>query len=119
MTLENRHSALRLVRMRRLRNAASSSSKVESGCSLTSPNINVLCSASRDVLPPRGFGAVLPVCCHHLTAVLTAIPKSSAASCRDVPHATASITRLRKSAEQDFGIPSPPQENQCDRLAHP
>jgi hypothetical protein len=52
--------------------------------------------------PPRGFGAVLPVsrqCCHHLTAVLIAIPKSSAASCRDTPDATASITRLRKSAE--------------------
>jgi len=32
-------------------------------------------------------------------AVLTAIPKSSAASCRVVPDATASITRLRKSAE--------------------
>jgi hypothetical protein len=99
---KNRHSALRLLRIRRLRNAASSSMKVESGCSFTSPSINVMCSSSRDVLPPRGFGAVLPVsrqCCHHLTAVLTAIPKSSAASCRDIPDATASITRSRKSAE--------------------
>ena len=34
-----------------------------------------------------------------LTAVLTAIPKSSATSCRDAPDATASITCLRKSAE--------------------
>jgi hypothetical protein len=34
-----------------------------------------------------------------VTAVLTAIPKSSATSCRDAPDATASITRLRKSAE--------------------
>jgi hypothetical protein len=36
---------------------------------------------------------------NHLTAVLNAIPKSSAASCRDTPDATASITRPRKSAE--------------------
>src|SRR5713101_1483513 len=53
--------------------------KVESGCSFTSPSINVVYSSSRDVLPPRGFGAALPVsrqCCHHLTAVLTAIPKA-------------------------------------------
>jgi hypothetical protein len=101
MTLKEPPQPLRLVRIRSLRNPARSSSKVESGCSLTSPSINVVCSSNRDVLPPRGFGAVLPVsrqCCHHLTAVLTAIPKSSAASCRDVPHATISITRLRKSA---------------------
>src|SRR6266853_4367161 len=42
--------------------------------------------------PPRDFGAAMPVsrqCCHHLTAVLTAIPKSSATSCRDAPDATA------------------------------
>jgi hypothetical protein len=41
---------------------------------------------------------------NHLTAVHNAIPKSSAASCRDTPDATASIIRPRKSAEQDFGI---------------
>ena len=44
------------------------------------PQYNVLCSSNLDVLPPRGFGAVLPVwrqCCHHLTAVLTAIQPCS------------------------------------------
>jgi hypothetical protein len=53
--------------------------------------------ASPARLQPRtaGITPALPP----LTAVLTAIPKSSAASCRDTPDATASITRLRISAE--------------------
>src|ERR1700730_6419344 len=58
--------------------------------------------SSRDVLPPRGFGAELPLSCqrcNHLTAVLAATSKASAAARRDTPHTTVSITRSRKSPE--------------------
>ena len=57
----------------------------------------------RDVLPPRGFAAELPVSrsrCSHLTAVLIATSKSSAASRRDAPDATDAINRSRKSLEK-------------------
>jgi hypothetical protein len=62
------------------------------------------------MLPPRGFGAQRPVSfqhCSHRTAELASISKLSAASRRDAPASTASITRLRKSAEYDFGIAHP------------
>src|SRR5262249_49093006 len=77
--------------------AANSSLKVESGCSLTSPRINVVCSSSGDALP-RPASAPLPVsrqCCHHLTAVLTAIRRLAPRR----PGCNRFNQRLRKSAE--------------------
>src|SRR5215475_5818975 len=61
------------------------------------------CRSSGEVLPPRGFGAALPVSfqrCSHLTPELALMPNRSAASRRDAPStSTASITRSRKSQE--------------------
>ena len=57
-------------------------------------------SSSGEMLPPRGFGAALFLSCQrcsHLTAELTLTSKRSAASRRDAPVSTASITRSRKS----------------------
>ena len=59
---------------------------------------------------PRGFGAALLHSfqrCIHLTTELTLIPKCSAASCRDAPASTISITRSRRSQEYDLGIGTP------------
>jgi hypothetical protein len=56
----------------------------------------------RETLPPRGLGLALPLSrqrCIHLIAELTLISKRSAASRRDAPISTASITRSRKSLE--------------------
>ena len=47
------------------------------------------------------------------TAEATLTSKRSAASCRDAPISTASITRSRRSAEYDFGIARLRKENQC------
>jgi hypothetical protein len=59
------------------------------------------------MLPPRGFGSQRLISfqhCSHRTAELTSTAKSSAASRREAPASTASITRLRKSTEWDLGI---------------
>jgi hypothetical protein len=59
------------------------------------------------VLPPLGFALALPVLrlrCSHFTAKLGLRLKLSAASRRDAPASTASITRSRKSSEYGFGI---------------
>src|SRR6266700_2955369 len=99
---KNRESALRLVRMRRLRSSATVSTNVKSGCSAIIANTRAACFSSGETLPPRGFGAALPLSCQrcsHLTAELTLTSKRSAASYRDAPNSTASITRSRRSAE--------------------
>jgi len=88
--------------MRCLPNVARSSFKVASGRSPTTANIRSVCCSNGDVLPPRGFAAELPVSrsrCIHLTAVLMATPKTSAASQRDIPDETVAINRSRKSLE--------------------
>src|SRR3954454_2191973 len=105
----NRQSELRLVRIRRLRNSATVSTKVRSGRSAIRANTSVANSSSGEVLPPRGFGAALLLArqrCTHLTAELTLTSKRSAASRRDAPVSTASITRSRRSQEWAFGIVS-------------
>src|SRR5262249_31673204 len=53
----------------------------------------------------------------HFTAELTLTSKRSAASCRDAPAFTASITRLRRSPEYDFGLVWPPGRINADTLA--
>jgi hypothetical protein len=63
------------------------------------------------LLPPLGFALALPVSCqrrHHLTAELGLSWKFSAASRRDAPDSTASITRSRRSSEYGFGIDRAP-----------
>ena len=114
----NRQSELRLVLIRRLRSSATISNKVRSGCSATSARISVANCSSGEMLPPRGFGAALLFSrqrCSHLTAEATLTSKCSAASRRDAPASTASITRSRSSPENDCGIVRPPQANQCTK----
>jgi hypothetical protein len=76
--------------------------KVASGRSPTTADIRSVCCSDGDALPPRGFAAELPASrsrCIHLTAVLIATPKISAASQRDIPDVTDAINRSRKSLE--------------------
>jgi len=119
---KNRATELLVVRIRCLRSSATVSSKVRSDCSATKAR---MCSAYRsngDVLPPRGFGSQHLVSfqhCSHRTAVLGSTSKSSAASRREAPASTASITRLRKSAECDLGIVHPLRQNQCTKTRSP
>src|SRR2546430_4973297 len=88
--------------IRCLRIAATISSKVRSGCSATRANSHSTCSSNGDVLPPLCFALTFPVSrqrCNHLTAELALRLKLSAASRRDAPATTASLTRSRKSSE--------------------
>jgi hypothetical protein len=102
--------------MRRLRIAATISSSVKSGCSATAASHSA-CFSNGDVLPPLAFALALPLSrqrCNHFTAELGLRLKLSAASRRDAPASTASITRSRKSSEYGFGIVWPPKKtNQC------
>jgi hypothetical protein len=93
--------------MRRLRIAATISSSVKSGCSATAASSHSACFSNGDVLPPLAFALALPLSrqrCNHFTAELGLRLKLSAASRRDAPASTASITRSRKSSEYGFGI---------------
>jgi hypothetical protein len=108
-----RQSELRLVRIRRLRSTATVSTKVRSGCSAITAKICVANLSSGETLPPRGFAMALPVSCQrctHFIAELALTSYSSAASRRDAPISTASITRSRSSLEQAFAIPHPRKE---------
>jgi azurin len=99
---KNLESALLLVRMHRFRSSATVSIKVRSGCPAITADTCAAHFSSGDTLPPRGFGAAFLLSrqrCSHLTVELTLTWKRSAASCRDAPIATASITRSRKSPE--------------------
>jgi hypothetical protein len=71
-----------------------------SGRAATRANSHFACFSSGDVLLPLGFALALRVSrrCNHLTAELALRPKLSAASRRDAPASTASITRSRKSS---------------------
>lgn len=118
-----RQSELRLVRIRRLRSTTTVSTKVRSGCSAITAKICVANLSSGETLPPRGFAVALPVSrqrCTHFIAELGLTSYSSAASRRDAPVSTASITRSRSSLEQAFAIPHPrKEESMCkDSLIH-
>lgn len=98
--------------MRRLRIAVTISSSVKSGCSATNARSHSACASNGDLLPPLGFAFALPVSRqrrHHLTAELGLSLNVSAASRRDAPDSTASITRSRRSSEYGFGIDRAPQ----------
>jgi hypothetical protein len=74
---KNRHTALRLPAIRRLRIAAMISSSVRSGWSAIRPSRNSACCSSGEVLPPLGFAATLPVSskrCTQITTTLGLIP---------------------------------------------
>ena len=108
---KKRQSAVRLVRIRCLRSCIRLSSRVKSGCSATRATICFANFSRGETLPPRGFGALSPVSCQrctHLTDELTLISKRSAASRREAPIFTASITRSRRSPEYDRAIAPPP-----------
>jgi hypothetical protein len=78
------------------------SSKIRSGWSATSASIRSAYRSNGETLPPRGFAAQRPVSFQHrshLTAELASISKRSAASRREAPVSTVSITRVRKSLE--------------------
>jgi hypothetical protein len=106
-----------------LRKAAWISFKIASGRSRTTANIRSVCCSNGDVLPPLDFAAELPVSrsrCIHLTAVLIATLKTSAASLRDIPAVTAAVNRSRKSLEYALGIAQPSSDRiNADRFAHP
>jgi hypothetical protein len=113
---KNRQTALRLLAIRRLRSVATISSDVRSGRSATRVSIHSECFSNGELLPPRGFDVALPAArqrCFHLTAELALTSKRSAASRRDEPASTASITRSRSSWEQAFGMIRLQKWNQC------
>ena len=71
------------------------------------------------MLPPLGFGAMLPVArrrCIHLIAELALTSNHSAASRREAPDSTASTTRSRNSKEHGFGIDALQNSNQCHQI---
>jgi hypothetical protein len=79
-------------------------------------------SSSLEMLPPRGFGAVPRVsrqCCHDLTALLTGIPKSSAASRQDTLDATLRSRASANPQNRISSVPHPSKENQCPQTPHP
>src|SRR6266446_2330079 len=98
----NRQSELRLVLIRRLPSTVTVSTRVRSGCPAISAKTSAADSSNGEMLPPRGFGAALLLShqrCSHFTAELALTSKRSAASRRDAPVSTASITRSRRSQE--------------------
>src|SRR5262249_2113595 len=92
--LKNRDSALLLVRMRRRRSSASVSINVRSGCSAITANTRSAHFSSGETLPPRGFGAALPLSCHRCS------------------HFPAELTPPRKRAAPP--VPRPPNPHGCD-----
>jgi hypothetical protein len=59
----NRHSAVRLPAIRRLRITASTSSSVKSGCFAIKASNQFACFSNGEVLPPRGMAVALPSSC--------------------------------------------------------
>ena len=104
---------MRLPGIPRLCIAATTSSRVKSSRLATRANDQFAYFSNGDVLPPLDFALALPVLRQrwsHLTAELALSLKFSAASRRDAPASTASITRSRKSSEYGFGIDLAPQK---------
>jgi hypothetical protein len=97
-----RRRLLQLVRIPCFFKTTSNSPNVASGCARTTSRITIACTSSGETLPPRGSASALPLFshrCSHLTAVLPARENTSAASRREAPARTISITRTRKSPE--------------------
>ena len=120
---KKRCTALRLPGIRRLRIAATTSSRVKSGCLSITLSSHSACFSNGETLPPIGFAATLPVArhrCTHLIAELGLKSNRSAASRRDAPASTAPITRARKSPEYGFGIAQLPEsKTNASKFAHP
>jgi hypothetical protein len=94
--------------------AATISSSVRSGCRAINANKKAACASKGEILPPLGFGAMLPVACRrctHLIAELGLTSNQSAASRRDAPDSTAFTTRSRNSKGHGFGIDPPSRIN--------
>jgi hypothetical protein len=74
---KNRHTALRLPAILRLRIVVTISSSVMSGRSAINASRNFACFSNGEVLPPLGFAATLPVSskrCAQITTTLALIP---------------------------------------------
>src|ERR1700722_15885969 len=79
------------------------------------------CFSNGEVLPPLGMGSKVPFSrkrCTHRIAELTLTSNCSAASRRDPPSCTKSMTRVLNSPGYGSCIGQPPT-NQCVRLAPP
>ena len=93
---EETRSALQLAWIRRFRSARTISFSLKSGCSPIRARILCECFSKGEILPPRGMGSDLPSLrklCTHLIAELTLTSNCSAASRRDPPASTKSMTR--------------------------
>src|SRR5215469_7890894 len=117
---KKRDSALRLAKIRRLRRTETSSFSVRSRCSRITARICCEYFSNGDVPPPRGIGSHVPSSrkrCTQRIAELALTSKCSAASRREAPASTNSITRVLKSPGYGPRIGHP--ANQCARLAPP
>src|SRR3984893_10756725 len=97
---KNRESALRLPGIRRLRSVETISFSVRSDCSLMRARICRECFSNGEVLPPRSMASEAPFSrkrCTHRIAELTLTSNCSAASRRDPPSSTKSMTRILNS----------------------
>jgi hypothetical protein len=106
----------------RLRIAATISSSVKSGCWATRASSAFACSSNRDLLPPVGFALALPVSrhrCNHFTAKLGHRLNLSAASRRDAPASTASITRSRNHQNMASALLGPPKDEAVHQTRPP
>ena len=106
---KNRHTALRLPAIRRLRIAATISSSVKSGCSAISASKTSACASSGEMLPPLGLAAMLRVSfkrCIHLIAELALTSTLSAASRRDAPASTSRYAYASPVNKVSASIPS-------------
>jgi hypothetical protein len=70
---KNRHTALRLPAILRLRIAATISSSVMSGSSAVSASRNSACFSNGEMLPPLGLAATLPVSSKRCTQITTTL----------------------------------------------
>ena len=98
---KNRQSELRQVQIRCVRSSATVSTKVSAGCSATTASALAPVFSGRNAPSARlrRSASALAQRCSHFTAELTLNSKRSAASRRDAPISTASITRSHKSPE--------------------
>jgi hypothetical protein len=77
-------------------------------------NKKAACASKGEILPPVGFGAMLPVACRRCTRLIAELgltSNQSVASRRDAPDSTAFTTRSRNSKGRGFGIDPPSRIN--------
>jgi hypothetical protein len=116
---KKRDSALRLAEIRRLRSIETSSFNVRSRCSSIRASIHCEYFSKGDVPPPRGIGSHVPSSrkrCSHRIAELALTSKCSAASRRDPPASTNSISELSSSQDTVPALVGPLANQALDSL---